>query len=278
MDSHLITGKPISSVLAMAAKENENETLLAMRPTCKQDSAATPPGPAQSLQNHNLAEPQIHTTNASNGRGGREAHQTPPLCLERLLATSGYGVCHTINVKTKPTKLLEPSLGTFPPAEDGKHRDSIANNNGDYIHVIRCLMGISPVVSFPDTANIAFADKDQNSHHNKSKRRKHHDHPEKKSNGIHQQRHKTTTTESSVIRKQLVSHLVVQLHPLDRITIGSHTSQPTVETQILGSTKSDHRMTANSEKGASHSEENEPSIDRMDSDSNETGNPATAIG
>lgn len=271
IDSHRAVGKPISSLLSIPDREITAEAgAIQESPPMESSTVAvvkfgeespqgrifphpSNPTPEERLgnQNHVAAEA------AGRARAAASGEDDVDMCLERLVAASGFGKWHVINILAKPHHMLGRNVTVMKASTaqqlkkggGGSNGSSISSNRDNNYHPIPCNMGISPVVSSPEAFNVTVVtDKDQDNHHAKAKRRKHHHHsdsPQLASNTHHQHR-RISMRELSMNRKRhLITHYVIQLDPLEGtlgklLGLDSHSStSTTVEAQILGLPKSE---------------------------------------
>lgn len=189
-----------------------------------------------------------HAAAEAAGRGRAQAvnEETGEICLERLVAASGFGRSHVIFVLTNPNQLVgrnvtflgEAASPLLSNREDGSYDASIASAEGSH-RCIACRATISPVVACPEPEDaIVVTDKDQDAHHHKNKRRNHHHHndPKLSAQQNHQHRRAMLLKEAVQNRKNIqrrrVTHYVIQLVPLgsDSRPWGSGESMSTAST------------------------------------------------
>jgi hypothetical protein len=229
-------------------------------------------------QNGNIdADMLAHGAAEAAGRARAAASQEDltDMCLERLVAASGFGRCHVIHVMTKPHHMLY---------------------DGPY-HMIACSMGVSPVVSSPEAFNMAVVNDNFQDNHTQAKRRKHHHHhsdSQQSANANHHQRPPNfLLREVSMHRKRhLITHYVIQLEAFEGNfrkfgSVESHSSiSTTVEAHILGMPKSElrqQRMRIRAppppeETDRPQEDEDDDDNDEMESEFSEPREPVTAIG
>jgi hypothetical protein len=315
IDSHSAVGKRISTLLSIPDQDTLAEVGANQdSPSLANSTVGVTKASEGSLQEQNNAQPtpnqdvaettesRSHAAAEAAGRVGAAASRedNTDMCLERLVAASGFGRCHVINALAKPHHMLGRNVAVMkpPPAPQMRNREegsSITSSYDGPYQLVPCGMSVSPVVSSPEAFNVAVVtEKDQDNHHHKSKRRKHNHHSDSQQTaGIvhHQHRRNLSMREVSVHRKRhLITHYVIQLEPFEGSIrklggLESHSStSTTVEAHILGLTKSELRrqrmrttQVAAPEEGTDlpHGDGND---DEMESESSEPREPVTAIG
>ena len=298
-------GKPISSLLSipdqdMLAEVGANQESLPLEHSTAAVAQATEDG----FQERILPQPKnrnAEDTTASQSRARAAASQetNSDMCLERLVAASGFGRCHVINVLAKPHHMLGRNVTVTKPsaAPQMRNREGVSNGSsitsgydGPY-HAVPCSMSVSPVVSSPEAFNVAVVtDKDQDNHHHKTKRRKHHHHSDSQQLASNAHRRLFLMREVSMHRKRhLITHYVIQLDTFEGNfrKLESHSStSTTVEAHILGLTKSElRRVRTNTQVAAPPAPAEgtdrplgEEEDDEMESEFSEPREPVTAIG
>jgi hypothetical protein len=130
IDSHSAVGKPISSLLSIpdqdilaavgANQESElpeNSTVAeakAREESLQDQNSIFPP----SSQNDTTARNPNHAAAEAAGRARAAASRedNTDMCLERLVAASGFGRCHVINVLAKPHHMLGRNVSVMKPS------------------------------------------------------------------------------------------------------------------------------------------------------------------
>ena len=310
VDSHVAVGKPISALLsvpegASAADVGGNAgSAQAQNPT----NAKTTGDDMDVDQNNQIipqGRAQILAGNDAANRARPEAtrQENTEMCLERLVAASGFGRCHVINVRTKSRPMIGRNVSITKPSmsaaarnrEDGSVGSASAASNGleGGHNMLACSMSVSPVVSSPEAFNVAavVTDKGEDNYHHKSKRRKHHHHSDAQQGSAaehHQSRRNHMLREVSMHRRRhLITHFVIQLEPFEggfrqNGAIDSHSStSTTLEANILGLTKSElrrQRLRANQANTHLDDRQQAEDNDNIESESTDPKEPVTAIG
>jgi hypothetical protein len=281
IDSHAAVGKPISTLLSIPDQDTLAEVIAAS--ASAENAAATaaagvakhPSEKGQQEQNgyshlgaqHTDDDAQGHTYMAAEAAGRARAaasqeEDNAGMCLERLVAASGFGRCHVIHVLAKPHHMVGrnvsvpnkeggSAVGTGTDMMDIGIAEARGNGSSLTSSALACSMSVSPVVSSPEAIAAVVTDKDQDNHSHKSKRRKYHHHSDSQQqagNNHHQHRRNFLMREVSLNRKKhLISHYVIQLEPFEGTfrkfgSLESHSSSSTTaEAHILGLTKSELR-------------------------------------
>jgi hypothetical protein len=220
LHSHTVVGKPIASLMSLA--ENEAQ--------------AARPNEAQQADK------------SSKASGTREMNHPRDVSLERLVAASGFGHLHFVQVAAKPHQMLGRNMticngaaGLAVPARtsDGPVGVSLASRYEGPDHLVTCRTSIAPIVSSSvmiDSAVVTDKQADV------GKRRKHLIISE-------QVPHRSMVAAPNHRRQQLrplVTHYVIQLdpHPEGSLckpgsagSLSSHSSA--VEACLLGTIKKD---------------------------------------
>ena len=306
-------GKPISALLSIPdqdvlaeAASLENSTMAHEKSPEKEskDQNDTPRFDTQNGGDDGGGHTYVAAEAAGRARAAASQEDITDMCLERLVAASGFGRFHLIHVLAKPHHMVGRNVTVKKPAgggqemrgaEERSNNSSISSGFEGAYQMVTCSMGVSPVVSSPEVFNAAVVtDKDQDTHHHKAKRRKHHHHgdSQQSASGHHQHRRNFLMREVSMNRKRhLITHYVIQLEPFEgtlRRNLGSQSStSTTVEAHIMGLTKSELRSqrmthqagTAPPPEGHDHPQDDAGDNDELGSESSgEPREPVTAIG
>jgi hypothetical protein len=330
IDSHAAVGKPISTLLSIPDQDALAEVIAASASAENAAAAATaaavagvakhPSDKGQQEQNgyshfgaqNTDDDAHGHTYVAAEAAGRARAaasqeEENSGMCLERLVAASGFGRCHVIHVLAKPHHMVGRNV-SVPNKEGGSAVGAgidmdlgmgEARGNGSSINsgALACSMSVSPVVSSPEAIAAVVTDKDQDNHSHKSKRRKYHHHSDSQQqagNNHHQHRRNFLMREVSLNRKKhLITHYVIQLEPFEGTfrkfgSLESHSSSSTTaEAHILGLTKSElrrQRMRNQVARAPAPEDLYRPPDeevndgDEMESESSSAREPVTAIG
>lgn len=178
IECHAVIGKPIAALLSIPESTSGDGEAVSTRdssPSLTQD-ASRPEGPSQGIEAHG------HAAAVEAGRARAASVLDVDMSLERLIAKSGFGNYHTINVKTKPAivgrdvtvvhqdtqPLNQCKVGTSSSSrgDQGSHTSSIPSVCGNKVFAT-CRMGVSPVVSSPNAMDdyTVVTDRDQETHH-----------------------------------------------------------------------------------------------------------------
>ena len=168
-------------------------------------------------QQQNLGEygQQHETTNgtlnyeaaAAAGQARANSNEVHEVNIERLVAASGYGQIHLLNVCSKPYHAVGRNVTVFRDIQrtehhsEGSHGSSLASNDAHF-HCVTCRIGVSPVISTSLALDV-LSPQVVTDHENSNKRRKHHH--------VHR-RHQ---------RASLVTHYCIQL---EKVVSSSHES------------------------------------------------------
>lgn len=305
----MAVGKPVSTLLSIpdqsilkgqhATAELSQIENAAVALAAENARHKNPPASYQSgaIENHVTAE-------AAGRARATSAEDTVEMGLERLVAASGFGRYHAINVLAKPHHMLGRNVtvantcatGNEANREDGSNGSGITSSHDGGNPFVTCNMSVSPVVSSPEAFDVAVVtDKDQDNHHHKNKRRKHHHLGESQQSppvGHHQHRRNYMSRETSTHRKRhLITHYAIQLDQFDG-TVGQFegngsqsSTSTTVEAQYLGMTKSELRRLRQKTTSADFfpppqnaADDDEGNDDEMESESTDPKEAVTAIG
>ena len=159
--------------------------------------------PQQRHHLENMTNILNHAAAAAAGQARANSNEMQEINVERLVAASGFGQIHEMNVTTKPHHMLGRNVTVTQQAnqggdhqregEQGSQSSSIPSNDGPFPFMV-CRMGVSPVVSASNAMDLS-PPQVVTDHENSSKRRKHHNN--------HSYRRHTRTT--------IVTHYVIQL-------------------------------------------------------------------
>jgi len=276
VDSHSIIGKPIQTILSVPEQKDSHSHFVlteinnadgshsgqssmtnsasANRGQLPAQEHAHVASPQQTMQEQHLPQQQ-HFQEMSNilnhaaaaAAGEARANETKEMNIERLVAASGFGQVHVLNVSAKPHRMLGRNVtvfretygDAFEAKRAGDDQDiSLPSNEGRY-HFVTCSTGISPVVSSPNAIDHTTVVTDQEG---ANKRRKyHHHHSSYRRHG----------------KNNLVTHYVIQL---EKVQTGS--KQQSRESQSSAS-----RSNLLSRKSADeHAESGRPPTDGEDGD------------
>lgn len=224
IDSHSIVGKPIRGVVSVphskqgfmlteidhtdGSQSGQSSMTNSASGNRQQEQGASaqqdPPGRQlydgmSAILNHEAA--------AAAGQARANSNEMQDIDVERLIAASGFGHIHIMNVLAKPHHhhLLGPNVSVTREGnrggnphlvarlrgEHGSDGSSIPSNDGPF-HFMACRMGVSPVVSVTNLLDVPPSQVAMD-HENANKRRKYHSH----------RRHSKGT--------QLVTHYCIQL-------------------------------------------------------------------
>jgi hypothetical protein len=300
-------GKPISTLLSIPDQHSlEEQDARAESPQVENSTVAVATASernndphvegqsangATSSQNH-LAVEAAGRARATSAEGNTE------MGLERLVAASGHGKYHAINVLSKPHHMLGRDVTVANifamekkrSHEEGSNGSSIMSSHNGPSVFVTSNMSVSPVVSSPEAFDVAVVtDKDQDIQHHKTMRRKHHHHTESQQSttGHHQHRRIYMMREPSTHRKRhLITHYVIQLEQFDGTTgkfgnASQSSTSTTVEAHILGMTKSELRgLRLRTSAAAMPPPEDDINSedDEMESESTDPKEAVTAIG
>jgi hypothetical protein len=244
IDSHFIIGKPIRTVLSVPESKEQQFMLAEInnadgfhsgqssmtnsaavnRQNQLQATAGGPNQQSQPTQEQQAASAnndRTHATAAAVGQARAQSNEMVEMNVERLVAASGFGYIHMMNVTAKPhimlgrnvTVVREKNLtGDQQSRGDGEQRSqasSLPSNDGAF-HAIPCHMSVSPVVSSPSAIDHpppqVVTDQEKS-----SRRRKHNYH-----HHHHYRRH---------AKNSLVSHYVIQLEKVATVARAAKKSQ-----------------------------------------------------
>ena len=286
IDSHNAVGKPITSLLNLPDQEElmqvdpekgtpalENSTVKVANPPEATDKEKSNPERSQAAQGESPSTSENYASAEAAGRLQASREDSTELGLERLIAASGFGRIHMINVRSKPHHMLGRNVKVFKPAasikrsqEEGSNGSTMTSSYDGPSQVVACTMSISPVVSSPEAYSAAVvtdrekggehhhhykharSDKDQDSsHQHKAKRRKHHHHHQHGDGHIEQQEYYYSNSPNEIPKRQLITHYVIQLDVFDGDfrKLGGMESpssvSTTLEANMLGMTKAEVR-------------------------------------
>jgi hypothetical protein len=320
VDSHVAVGKPISSLLSIPEGELVADVAASVGSNPTQNpvaASAKVAGDEMDLDQNQVLPADTHMGGAAGSHGypivdpanrARTAlpsrQENTEMCLERLVAASGFGRCHVINVRTKPRQMVARNIAIMKPStgavtrsrEEGGVGGMMTSGHDASFNILPCGMSVSPVVSSPEAFNVAVVtDKDQESYHHKAKRRKHHHHNDSQQSsavGHHQHRRNHMLREVYMHRRRhLITHYVIQLESFEGgfrqngAADSQSSTSTTVEANILGLTKSELRRqrlrTApqlHAHADESVRQQGEENDDEGESESTDPKEPVTAIG
>jgi hypothetical protein len=269
IDSHHAVGKSITSLLAVPEENNSSGVDNNGNDGPQADTAAgsqnLQPAGGEQPPNPPGGDDQTYLAAEAAGRARAEATQEDKadMCLERLIAASGFGQIQEVSLLSKSHQMVGHDVTVTSngakiagkSADDNSNESSISSSpfESGPTEIMACNMAISPVVSSPEafTVSTTVTDNDhQESRHHKSKRRKQHHHEEavQQSGGQHHHHPRSVTLrEISLHRKRhLITHFVIQLEPQENDgnfgNLEMHSaSSTTAEAHVLGMTKSELR-------------------------------------
>eukprot|EP00980_Cylindrotheca_fusiformis_P018080 scaffold5799_cov110-Cylindrotheca_fusiformis.AAC.7 len=253
IDSHMAVGKPLSSLLSIIDQNHSSGQISSVTRSTDNTSEQNRPvhvgHPSGSIQNY----PAVETAGRMRAV---TAEENSGMGLERLVAASGYGRYHAINVLSKNKSRVDVSNPSATvnrkKCEDFCNGSGITSSQDEQYVFVTCSMSVSPIVSSPEALDVSVVtDKDQDTHHHISKRRKHQHLGESQQSlpaGSHQHRRCQTMREHSAPKKrQLITHFVIQLGQVDDKTgqMGGNSSESvtstSAEAHMFGTTKSEVR-------------------------------------
>jgi hypothetical protein len=223
---------------------------------------------------------------AGRARAVASQQDTLKIGLDRLVASSGFGRVHRVQVVAKPhqmvghnvtiTKDAPPSGTTAISAFRNRGEGSFDASN----HMVPCQISIAPVVAASHSHSVdTAAVSDMES----AKRRKHHPGLEQEAHRRNNEGKEVTTHHRRHPHRQLVTHYVLQLESLEgkagkHESLGSLSSSSTsVEARLVGLTKAEldrQRLAANIP--LAHEEPEIP--DEDEGELEESTEPVAAIG
>jgi len=297
IDSHSVVGKPITALLSIP------DNLITDSGTSNNNEAHQPPdettsaGPAASRD----AADQLAAA-AAAGRARASQQNQRSVGLERLVAASGFGRLHVMQVHSKPHQMMGKNVTVVqndsaprpgPRAggslsqnpEDGSNDASLTSSGyensrrGD-VFTLKCRSSIAPVVSTPSAVESfsVVSDRDATAHHN-AKRRKvneHEAHGRKPKELVNHRRH-------HINLRQVITHYVIQLQPQEHATKqGSEESlssnSTSVEARLLGLTKVELQKQRLAVGAALAQDQEVQPDDGIGSETTDTREPVSAIG
>jgi hypothetical protein len=208
IDSHSIVGKPISGVVSVPQSKQgfmlteidhtdgshsgqSSMTNSASGNRQQEEGSSAQQDPQGRQLYEGMRTILNHEAAAAAGQARANSNEMQDIDVERLIAASGFGHIHIMNVLAKPhhhhhlpgrhvSETREANRGGDPhlvarqQGEHGSEGSSIPSNDGLF-HFIVCRMGVSPVVSVANSFDVP-APPVAIDHENASKRRKHHLH------------------------------------------------------------------------------------------------------
>lgn len=294
IDSHTVVGKPITTLLSipdnLLAAEGES-----INSNEAPDVAALEPARGADPFARDLTE-QLHAAEAA-GRARASRQNRRSVGLERLVAASGFGRLHVIQVHAKPHHMVGKNVTVIQNAQararsglisqareegsnDASHASSGRFDSG-HLRTVKCRSSIAPVVSSPSVMDsIVVTDKEQSAHP-KAKRRKVHEQEQHRKHGVSKE-----TVGPPRHHRNIITHYVIQLQPQESAPAAKQGSEASlssnstsVEARLLGLTKSELQKQRLAVGAALHVQEPEgPPDDAAGSESSDTVEPVTAIG
>jgi len=203
-----------------------------------------------------------------------------PVGLERLVAASGFGRLHYVQVRTKPHRLVGKNvtvIDTAPPApssasgaqpceDTGDNESSIASGsfNDSNFRTIKCRTSIAPIVSSPSLMESSMISDREQTFCPMAKKRKMHDAAEPH-----------LASNKKPYLRPIITHYVIQLQHEDE-TSGLHGSEESsssnsssVQARLLGLTKPELRKQQEA-VGAALARHPEGQVDEEEVDGSET--------
>eukprot|EP00536_Pseudo-nitzschia_multiseries_P014250 jgi/Psemu1/38062/gm1.38062_g len=232
IDSHEAVGNSVTSLLSLPHHHHHHQQQQQQQlPQLNfQKDDATPPDDRMDGIDEAETDDKNHAAAEAAGRARAAASRDDGSMesLEKLIVVSGHNKLNEINIHCNPHKIIGRNVKTFKSMvvpskrnqdEGSNGNSSITSSYGHYYTFVACNMSISPVVSSPEIYNdpaMTNKDKKGEHHHNKVKRNE-------KDHDSHQQqkakRRKHHHTMNDIIhnrKRQVVSHYVIHLEPLER--------------------------------------------------------------
>lgn len=279
LESHHVVGNPISSLLSLPEKSMEG--------TEAHDPSSADSGRAQAVSEFSVPPVAARGFQLSQQSVNKQNHG-----LERLVASSGFGHLHIVQVRSKAHSMLgkkvtivqgSPSRLAALASRARDEGSSSTGRAGAYEGYITCRSSIAPVVSNPapvDSAVVSDTGKEC-SLHAKGKRRK----LSAADEDAHRKHANNSVDHVKHFQQQMVTHYAIQLHQLEaglkHESAESWSSHSTsVEARLLGLSKAElhgQRMVVRqSENREEHLAEDEGTA--MGSESSATKEPVSAVG
>lgn len=205
IDSHSAVGKPVSSLLSLPEQDTNEES------SRIENSTVAVATRANSLSGETQTSNHLEAEAAGRARAASAKDNVTEVSLERLVAASGYGKHHLINLLSKPQDLLGRNVPAANPSahskkrsrEEGSNDSSITSSHEGSFQFLKFNMSISPIVSSPESFNAEVTtEKDLDGNQNKTKRRKQHT----CNDALQAPGHR---------KRQFVTHYVIQLEKID---------------------------------------------------------------
>ena len=227
IDSHQAVGNPITSLLSRPRHQLSQLD-------CQKEDQST--NDRMNEIDEAAADSKSHATATSRDRNPEER-------LEKLIVASGHSRLNEINIRCKPHKMVGRNAKAFKSMLSVKRNQDEGSNGSSSItsssydgayNFVACNMSISPVVSSPEIYNnpaMTNKDKKGEHHHNKVKR-------SEKDHDSHQQkakRRKHHHTMNDIIhnrKRQVISHYLIQLEPIECDGAATRGSQSSLSTNV----------------------------------------------
>jgi hypothetical protein len=203
--------------------------------------------PSQEQQAASTNNDRTHATAAAVGQARAQSNEMIEMSVERLVAASGFGCIHVMNVMAKPhimvgrnvTVVREKNLtGDQQSRRDGEQRSqtsSLPSTDGAF-HAFSCHMSVSPVVSSPSAIDYpppqVVTDQEKS-----SRRRKHNDYHQHH----YYRRH---------AKNNLVSHYVIQLEKVATVARAAEQSQESLSSASKVNSLDSRKLPAANEQEA----------------------------
>lgn len=238
LESHHVVGNPISSLLSLPEKSVEG--------TEAHDPSSADSGRAQAVGEFSVPPVAARGFQLSQQSVNKQNHG-----LERLVASSGFGHLHIVQVRSKANSMLgkkvtivqgSPSRLAALASHARDEGSSSTGRAGAYEGYITCRSSIAPVVSSPapmDSAVVSDTGKEC-SLHAKGKRRK----LSAADDDAHRKHANNSADHVKHFQQQMVTHYAIQLHQLEAglkhesaESLSSHSTS--VEARLLGLSKAE---------------------------------------
>jgi hypothetical protein len=333
IDAHAAVGKPVSTLLSIQAPGGNCQTSLsvtnadlegpsgaAIRVSNSSDQTshyregiANPQAYAaqqprlEGLHMHaagvNLPQGQPHAEAAAAGvaRAAQAAqHESPDVCLERLVAAVGFGKYHLLHAICRPHHMVGRNVtfvnktgtagatASLPTARmQNDYGSSDTSQTSKYegpFEALACRASISPILSDTvDSVVVSDSNGDPHGHKNKRRKQQHHNVHEQQLSSEHHHRRPHAV-------KQCVTHYAIQLEFFDdskELNWDSLSSTSSVEANLLGLTKAELRRQQEVAQGGANETSQEEAEERrrreeeeegIASETTEATVPVTAVG
>lgn len=231
VDTHAAIGKPISSLLSIVDVDKMEESAFQEATTTSLRRSVTEvpqePVPRRNAAEFRSASDQTAAVAAGRANAASPENDLSDLCLDRLLAASGFGMYHIVQVEGKPHQILGRNVTVVRSADpggiDNNREDSTSSitSNDCPMNPILCRMGVSPVVSFidPNLDSAVVTDREVGGHHHRNKRRKNPHVSSAPAIGAQDQHRRGSVASRDQYlqrknhRHQQITHYVIQLEP-----------------------------------------------------------------